>query len=81
MKSKRAPWHTAKTGNSWHQAGSRYLDVATCMHEDVYAETLVKCKLHCSMHAYFIQAQRDDTLQQLFAEAILMETLVGSPSM
>ena len=55
--------------------------MATCMHEDVYAETLAKCQLHCSMHAYFIQAQRDDTLQQLFAEAILMETLVGSPSM
>ena len=27
MKSKRAPWHTAKTGQGWHIAGQRYMDI------------------------------------------------------
>ena len=27
MKSKRAPWHTAKTGQGWHIAGHRYMNI------------------------------------------------------
>ena len=28
MKSRRAPWNTSKTGQSWHSAAQRYLEVA-----------------------------------------------------
>ena len=86
MKSRRCPWSTAKVGNSWCEAGERYLRVVPRsqeLTEHACVTILSECGCGCTATLAAVgraeardEAQPDDVLMQVFSEAILKETLV-----
>ena len=77
MKSKRAPWHTSKVGHGWHLAGQRYLQIAAGPQSWALKTFTVFSLMKQCLNAMVCESQAEmgDTLQKVFAEAILTETL------
>ena len=66
FKSRRAPWHTARLGQGWKAAGQRYLAIASWLPQ-VSVSTMALSVV------ILAEAEKADTLQEIFGESILKE--------